>query len=135
MQSRKNKMGKMGNLPMLPKLIQIYRHPSILVVKWKMENCPVLSKTIQIFWYRSILSNLTPSANSQNYEKYAYFEDDVLLSTKPDDIYEWMANKFYGTPTPTAYNNPKKGGHTHSLITRRQYRILCLIKCLDSTWN
>ena len=68
----------------------------------------MLSKSIQISLYGSILGNLMSSVHSHHYEKDAHFEDDVLLPLNPYDIYGWISDKFYGTPTPTADNNPKR---------------------------
>ena len=46
-----------------------------------------------------------------------------------------MANKVNGSPTPTVEKNPKNGGRHQSLITRKQYHVLFLIRFLDGAWN
>ena len=69
----------------------------------------MIPKQILTSQYHSIPINLMFSVHSQHYEKYSNFEDDVLLALTLDDVYEWISDKFYSTPTPTVYENPTKG--------------------------
>ena len=66
-----------------------------------------LTNPDQLKVYKSYLAELMNyNENTTTYTKETTFTQERLLQLTDEDIYEWLANKAYGTPRPSSNDNP-----------------------------